>query len=279
MATLRLSEAGALLSAFARRRPVTCFFSLACLIFWLGMLPVVVSRSASEAVIFPLTYSPTIAALLTHWLAKRNLAAFRLYGSWKRFLIGGFTGSLLILAAITVLPALILAQNPLRDLHWRVLFSGDSLTMVTFLGGGPLGEEAGWRGYALPRLQLRMGPWKAALVVGIVWACWHLPLFLVPGLESVSFLEFAALQVAFSVILTFAANLSRFSIGATVMSHFALNSSGGLYAGLMAGVPVRPGLHQEMIMPLCVFLTATGLALVTRGRLGARKPPFAPTIL
>jgi membrane protease YdiL (CAAX protease family) len=279
MAPLRLAHAGTSLSAFARRRPVTCFFTLAYLIFWIGMIPVVLSRSLSEAVLFPLTYSPTVAALLTHWLAERNLAAFRLYGSWKRFLIGGFAGSLLLLAALTVMPALILAQNPLRDLHWRVLFSGGSFTAATFLGGGPLGEEAGWRGYALPRLQLRMGPWKAALVVGILWACWHLPMFLVPGLEAVPFLEFAALQVAFSVILTFAANLSRFSIGATVMGHFALNSSGGLYGGLMAGVPVRPGVVQETVMPVCVLLTAAGLTLATRARLGARKPPFAPAVL
>jgi len=250
------------------------------------MLPMVVFRSSfglpptvhPERWLFPLTYSPTMAALLTHWLAERNLAVFRLYGSWKRFLVGASAGSLLVLGAIVVLPALLLAQNPLRDLHWRVLFSGDSVTLATLLGGGPLGEEAGWRGYALPRLQSRMAAWRAALVVGAMWACWHLPLFLAGGFESAGFIMFAAVLVAVSVILTFVANLSRFSVAAAVLAHFALNSSGGLYAGLIAGTSMRPGLSQEVVMPLCVFLTAAILVLADRGRLAARNPPLRPPL-
>src|SRR6185369_5199491 len=42
-----------------------------------------------------------------------------------------------------------------------------------------IGEEVGWRGYALPRLGAGIGFGPAALVLGIVWACWHLPLFFV----------------------------------------------------------------------------------------------------
>jgi membrane protease YdiL (CAAX protease family) len=44
---------------------------------------------------------------------------------------------------------------------------------VAFLGGGR--EEAGWRGFALPRLRWR--PWQATLVIGIVWGVWHIPLY------------------------------------------------------------------------------------------------------
>lgn len=47
--------------------------------------------------------------------------------------------------------------------------------------GGPLGEEPGWRGYALEPLQERLGPVKASLILGLVWAAWHMPLFLVEG--------------------------------------------------------------------------------------------------
>jgi membrane protease YdiL (CAAX protease family) len=45
-------------------------------------------------------------------------------------------------------------------------------------------EEIGWRGYALPRLTKRFGLMKAALILGPIWACWHLPLFLIPGMAN-----------------------------------------------------------------------------------------------
>jgi uncharacterized protein len=60
------------------------------------------------------------------------------------------------------------------------------LTMM-LLGGGQ--EEFGWRGYALPRLEERMGLWKANLVLGLVWALWHLPLWFIPG-SSQTFMNF-----------------------------------------------------------------------------------------
>ena len=49
-----------------------------------------------------------------------------------------------------------------------------------FVIGGLL-EESGWRGYALPQLQPRMGALWASIILGVIHACWHLPLFFIPG--------------------------------------------------------------------------------------------------
>lgn len=58
----------------------------------------------------------------------------------------------------------------------------DTLVILgIMLLGGPLGEEPGWRGYVLEPLQERLGAVKASLILGLAWAAWHLPLFLIEG--------------------------------------------------------------------------------------------------
>jgi CAAX protease family protein len=78
--------------------------------------------------------------------------------------------------------------------------------------GGPLAEEPGWRGFALPRLQNRYGTLKASLLLGMAWALWHLPLFLTagegggPGVSHAHvillFAQFVPATVAFTLVLT-----------------------------------------------------------------------------
>ena len=46
------------------------------------------------------------------------------------------------------------------------------------------GEELGWRGYALPRLAVHIGLARAAIVLGVIWALWHLPFFFFPGTDK-----------------------------------------------------------------------------------------------
>ena len=57
-----------------------------------------------------------------------------------------------------------------------VRFYGSSF-VLTFLFRGPLFEEPGWRGFALPRLQERHGPFAGSLFLGLLWGAWHLPLY------------------------------------------------------------------------------------------------------
>jgi membrane protease YdiL (CAAX protease family) len=57
-------------------------------------------------------------------------------------------------------------------------------TPVFLFVGGPVFEEIGWRGFALPRLQGLYGPLVGSLILGVLWALWHLPLFLIPSWDT-----------------------------------------------------------------------------------------------
>ncbi|SHJ91647.1 hypothetical protein SAMN02745216_02541 [Desulfatibacillum alkenivorans DSM 16219] len=78
---------------------------------------------------------------------------------------------------------------------------------------GPI-EEIGWRGLALPMLQRRMAPIWAALLLGIIWALWHLPAFMLSGAPQSAWAltPFLVGTVALSIIVTPLFNHSRGSI-------------------------------------------------------------------
>jgi len=69
---------------------------------------------------------------------------------------------------------------------------------------GPIGEEYGWRGYLLPRLIVLLGPLRASILIGIVWAIWHLPIFFFPGTNqaSLSFVFMLANWIGCSIVMT-----------------------------------------------------------------------------
>ena len=65
------------------------------------------------------------------------------------------------------------------------------------------GEEIGWRGYALPRLTARLGLAPASVVVGVLWALWHLPFFFIQGVDKTgqSFLVYLLACTAMSIAM------------------------------------------------------------------------------
>jgi hypothetical protein len=64
------------------------------------------------------------------------------------------------------------------------------LLYAIIVGGGL--EELGWRGYIMDKMEDRWGPWLGNLVLGVIWALWHLPLFFIPGTAQnhINFLAF-----------------------------------------------------------------------------------------
>jgi membrane protease YdiL (CAAX protease family) len=113
--------------------------------------------------------------------------------------------------------------------------------VVSGIVGGPLGEEIGWRGYALPRLTQRWGLAPASLLLGVVWACWHLPLFFLAGLTTYSdqygqsFPTYLLQVTAFSVAIAWLMGNTRGSLLLAVMMHSAINQTKDIVPSKVAG--------------------------------------------
>ncbi len=102
---------------------------------------------------------------------------------------------------------------------------------------GPFIEELGWRGYVLDRLQTRWNALVSSLILGMVWALWHLPLFFIKdtyqynlGVGSPSFWLFMIDIIPGAVLLTWIFNNTRRSTLAAILFHFMGNFTGELIA-------------------------------------------------
>jgi membrane protease YdiL (CAAX protease family) len=107
------------------------------------------------------------------------------------------------------------------------------------------GEELGWRGYALPRLAAYIGLGGASLVVGIVWAVWHIPLFILPdsGSNGQSFLAYALQVIPMSVAFAFLYWKTDGSLLLVMVMHAAVNNTTGIVPAAVGGAlpPVAVG--------------------------------------
>jgi membrane protease YdiL (CAAX protease family) len=88
-----------------------------------------------------------------------------------------------------------------------------------------LGEELGWRGFALPRLVARFGPIGGTLILGIAWAFWHLPLFMIAGTPQygTGFLPFALMLMAWSMVITLLVLRAQGSVIPAMLFHASAN--------------------------------------------------------
>jgi membrane protease YdiL (CAAX protease family) len=131
-----------------------------------------------------------------------------------------------------------------------------TLVVVNILTG-PTGEEAGWRGYALPKLLERYSPLKSGILLGIVWNFWHLPLWLTIGYSGLNLLYyiffFSVGLISLSVLMTWIYCRTSASLVPMVIIHFSFNT--GLYLIGPAGLGLGATLPLLAIMSfLCVLV-------------------------
>ena len=119
-----------------------------------------------------------------------------------------------------------------------------------------MSEEIGWRGYALPRLAARIGLARASLLLGLIWAGWHLPLFFVPGLNQYgqSFPLFALGGIALSVAIAWLYAHTEGSVGMAMLMHSAVNQTTGIVPTNVPGATNPFALSSSLVGWLFVAL-------------------------
>ena len=137
-----------------------------------------------------------------------------------------------------------------------------------------LGEEYGWRGFALPRLQELYGSLGGSLVLGILWAAWHLPMFFVPGSPQhatafvPSFLSYLLIVSYWSIIMTVLYNRTGGSVLVCMLFHASLNIS-----GFSIDIPEQSSLMGYLYIPFVIV----AVYLLPRPRLLLRPVDVAST--
>jgi membrane protease YdiL (CAAX protease family) len=118
------------------------------------------------------------------------------------------------------------------------------------------GEEIGWRGYAFPRLATRFGFARASLLLGVIWACWHLPLFFVPGADKQgqSFIVYLLQVIALSVAMAWLYLHTNGSLLLMMLMHSAVNQTKDIVPSALPGAANPFALSASLVAWLTVAL-------------------------
>lgn len=138
------------------------------------------------------------------------------------------------------------------------------IVFVSILLAAGVGEETGWRGYALPVILSRFRPLAGSVILGCIWAAWHAPLFFLPGtvqhqiLSAAGGLLFLAFCVCWSVLFTLVYLATRGSLFMAMLFHTTSD---------FASVFLQP-LHSERALGILILLMAmAAIALAVVGKM------------
>jgi membrane protease YdiL (CAAX protease family) len=159
-----------------------------------------------------------------------RIGQWQVRARWYAFAIGYF--AVIKLAAALVHRVVTDAWPPFGDTPVALMFLGIAVSMWA-----QAGEEVGWRGYALPRLATYLGLWGASLVLGVVWAAWHLPLFVLPdsGSTGQSFPAYLLQVTAMSVAFAYVFWKTDGSLLLVMVMHAAVNNTTGIVPAAVGG--------------------------------------------
>lgn len=264
-----------------KRYPLTIYFILAFAFTWLILSPGVAATLGLLDFEFEGTVltilsgiGPLLAAIIVTRVTEGKASVRKIFGSMFSWQVQAkwWAASVLLLAglfAVTALLSLSTMGNA-PDISAGIYLNGRNLIgVVLLLLLGSFGEEPGWRGFALPRLQQGRTPLKATLILTLFWWLWHLPTYwtlplAIKAVEQYGFwvafsIQFVVL-LALSLLCTWVYNGS----GGVILMPVLLHASWNFWSGAFG---------QEVaifLLPL-LLLTMIAVGFATKGKLGFRE--------
>jgi membrane protease YdiL (CAAX protease family) len=232
------------------------FFASAAIISGGTLSPTSGLAALSGALLFLGVIAPSLVALALTGLVDGRAGTLALL----RRMVNWHASARLYVFAVGYMAAIKLAVALLYRLAtgaWPAFGQTASYILVlaiVFSTPVQAGEEIGWRGYALPRLASRLGIARASIALGVIWACWHLPFFFIPGIDKFgqSFPVYLLSVTAISVAMAWLYWRANGSLLITMLMHAAINNTIGIVPS-----PVSPGASPLVLnASLVAWLTA-----------------------
>ena len=216
------------------------FFIIAFIISWAIWMPSVLSTQG--IILVPdwygivsnlAVFGPLISAFIVVLSFEGRKNAFELLkkgwkvGFRKKWLIPLFLLPFVI-SGLTFILTVVTTNDTWTAVYQDTSFANTMLTvLIMFFLGGPLGEEYGWRGFALTRLQKKWSAWLSSLVLGLIWGLWHLPLHFMENTtqEFIPIWAGIILIMVSSFIYTWLYNNTGNSVLIAMLFHWVSNAS------------------------------------------------------
>jgi uncharacterized protein len=269
------------------RHPLISFFVMAFAFSWIAWSPWVLSEDGAGLLPYELSgvtagllnaaailVGPTLSAFIMTGITEgragirrllRRIVLWRVGLQWYLFVLVGIP--VVMALGTVILPGGLASLLALLGPGYVLSYLG-TFVLVTILGG-PLFEEPGWRGFALPRLQPLHGPLVGTLILGLLWALWHLPEFFVPawaessgGSGFLAIVKFVCIAIAFAIVTTWVFNNTKGSVLMAILVHASIDT----FSLPVGGLASPSAVGNSILLSFGVF--ALVLVVLTRGRLG-----------
>lgn len=249
-------------SNWVKKNPLTFYFILTYAITWSIQIPVALSAREMIKAQVPMAihyvgaFGPMIAALMMSALTEGTAGIRALLSRWFKWRVEVRYYAFAVLAP-TALFGLAVLINRVATGVWpdlSLLGEADYLPylgplgalMLWFLTYG-LGEETGWRGYALPHLQRKYSAASATLILAVLWAFWHVPAFFYRDtyiqMGPLGFPMFLVSITFAAMVFTWLYNSTGGSLLLAILFHaffnwLSVSEAGGASVGIVMSLPV-----------------------------------------